>query len=60
MALIQSAFKMHHKSLLMRDHSDIDQCLICFAIVAMLFCASLNAFFFSILLFFKIIESFQV
>lgn len=52
-------FNTHHESLLTGDHSDIDQCLICFSVVAMLFCASLNMFF-SHLTFFKITESFQV
>lgn len=44
-ASAQSAFKMYHESLLTGDQSDIDQCLICFAVVAMLFSASLNTFF---------------
>lgn len=38
----QSALETHHKSLVTGDHRDIDQGLICFAVVAMLFCAALN------------------
>lgn len=60
MAPAQSAFKTQQVSLLTGDYRDIDQGLICLAVVAMLFCAALNTggfflFYFFFFLNFRII-----